>query len=243
MTVLAGPISLPAAPATSTWPAPWEAPFPFSTPFVYAPAFGRALVVDIVQTANTGGTPWYVETVPPPVGARADNGPRTACRYGNGSVNTTIQYALPHAGGEWWLGYSRLLPNAVGVGALGVQGVGGSWAGFRLPIDLALIQAPGCSWNTSVELMVPLRADALGDARWPTLSIPNVPGVAGGVFYDHSVFLDPGANAAGLVTNWSSQWTLAPVPSPCTTLFANDRYAGNARGNVLRATGTTMRLR
>src|SRR6185369_10289068 len=59
-TVFTGMLSLPVRFATAAWPQAGEAPVPFAAPFVYVAAGGKALVVDVVQTAVLGNG-WSLE--------------------------------------------------------------------------------------------------------------------------------------------------------------------------------------
>jgi hypothetical protein len=71
---------------------------------------------------------------------------------------------------------------------------------------MAGIGAPGCSWNVGLEtgVYMPIVANAAKDAKSPVLNVPATPG--GWTFFDQALFLDAQANAAGLVTSWSSEW-------------------------------------
>ena len=244
-TVLSGPISLPAANNQATWPAPWQTPFPFTTPFVFVKAAGSSLVVDILQTGNTGTAIWYLEASGPDNGTRAENGgPLSTCKFSNGNYNNGLGYSLPKVGGSWSLSYSSILPNAIGVGALGGSGVGGTWGSLTLPIDLAPFGAPGCKWNVSADFTVGLTASASGSASWASIPIPNNPSLGGGVFYDHAAFLDPLANTWGVVTTWSSKWIVGTgIGAPGSTLGVTGNTAATATtGSISRGLLATLQL-
>src|SRR5262249_44708882 len=65
-TMFTGPLSLPNRPIP-TWPAPWEAPVPFTVPFLYVP-IGKSFVVDIVQTGALSNAIWFLEAWVPDLG-------------------------------------------------------------------------------------------------------------------------------------------------------------------------------
>lgn len=234
-TVLSGPISLPGSVNPPTWPAPWEAPYPFAVPFTYTNTAGQSLVVDLAQSGNTATSPWYVEAWYPDTGGRDSNvAAQSSCRFSNGNYNNSLSYRLPVLGGAWYVNYNNLLPNAIGFAAIGGSGVGGTWLGFPLPIDLSSFGAAGCSWNVSMDITIPLTASATGSAGWPTnlVTIPNGPRLIGRSFYDHAAFVDPAANAFGIVTTWSSKWTIGSNRGqPGAFVYAVGNAAGNATGS------------
>jgi hypothetical protein len=240
VTVLSGSVSLPAAANTATWPAPWQPPFPFTVPFPYGSLPGGSLVIDIHQDqgANRAGTSWYLEYTTPDVGGRFSNpSAQSTCRFSGGTYNNSLSYTtagLGGNGGPWYVSMGGIQPNAVGMGALGAAGVGGTWNGIPLPIPLAGIGAPGCSWNVSMLITVGLAANASGSAQWPTITIPADPTLRGSAFYDHAVFVDPLANAAGLVTTWSSKWSIGTqIGAPAAYLSATGNSNMNPTGTLV----------
>ncbi|MEZ5964831.1 MAG: hypothetical protein R3F56_13380 [Planctomycetota bacterium] len=245
-TVLSGSINLPANGNLPTWPAPWETPFPFSASFSYSNTAGQSLVVDIMQTGNSATTPWYVEAWYPDTGRRASNpSAQSSCRFSNGNYNSGLSYRLPVVGGGWYVNYSSVLPNAPGFAAIGVQGVGGNWLGLPLPFDLGVFGATGCSWNVSMDVTVPITANASGTAGWPTnlVTIPNQRWFIGRDFYDHAALVDPAANAFGIVTTWSSKWTIGSNRGqPGAFVSAVGNSAGNATGSRVNEATVSLLL-
>jgi hypothetical protein len=245
ITLLSGQISLPNSTNPPTWPAAWETPFPFTTPLPYARPMGQSLVIDLHQTNNSGTTPWYVEAQYPDTGTRVNNPPgaQSNCRFSNNSYNSAIGYRLPAVGGSWTLNYQGGLPTGLmGVGALGAQGAGGMWAGQTLPFTLALWGAPNCSWGVSADFTQPLTSTT-NIYQWPTYNIPNDPNLGGQSFYDHALFVDPGANPAGWVTTWSSKWTIGTNKgSPAAIVFATGANAANPTGTYQPEVGISTRL-
>jgi hypothetical protein len=218
--VFSGNVNVPQDSSTQS-PAPWAVNITFQTPFPFIPPLGKGLVLDFqIQsfTPTNGTTPWSVDAAIAPTGTRVSNpSAQSNCKFSNGNYNNTISYVFPSLGGIWWVRYSNLLAGAPGLGVVGSQGVGGNWSGVPLPFSLAALGAPGCSWNASAAIILPLVADASAGAKWPDLQMPNDPGLAGQSFFDQAAFVDPTANALGLVTVWSSKWTFGTTPAPAAT--------------------------
>lgn len=242
-TVISGSISLPAATNPATWPAPWVPAFPFSAPYVYVPATGGSLVIDLTQVQAAGATSWYVEYTTPDNGGRAGNGSApSTCRFSNNGYNSGLSYTtagLNPAGGTWYASYNGLLPNAVGVVAISAFGVDnkGTWP---LPLDLTGVGAPGCFFNVGLEIgfVAAMTASASGSARTPNVTIPA--GLGGNAFYDQTLWIDPAANALGLVTGWSSKWLIGTgAGAPAAFVYATGNSHMNATGvRVLGASPT-----
>jgi hypothetical protein len=243
-TVMTGQVSLPAETNPGSWPAPWQTPIPFSTPFVFVAATGQSLVIDVSQTGNSATTPWYVEMTSPDSGGRVSNpSSSSSCRFSNNTYNSGLSYTtggLNPNGGTWYVQYNNLLPNTSGVAWLGMQGVGGMWGSLSLPFDLTSLGAPGCSINASVDIVVPLTATNTS-ARWPNVTIP--PGYGGTSFFDHSIWLDPAANALGAVVGWSSRWNIGTgIGAPGAMLSATGNSAGNPTGSLVPGRLPTWQL-
>jgi hypothetical protein len=246
VTVFTGTINLPAETNPPTWPANWNT-IPFTAPFPYTNAMGPSLVIDLKQVGNTATTAWYVEVTSPNLGNRLENGgPQSTCKFSNGNYNSGLSYTTAGIGGNggpWYVTYNSLLPNTVGVAAIGVQGVGGNWNGIPLPYSLASLGAPGCTWNVSVEFMVGLATNATGSATWPTQTIPNDPALRGAFFYDHSAFVDAAANALGLVVGWSSKWEIGTqLGAPGCSVSATGTTANNPTGTLQQGFLATLQL-
>ena len=248
-TVFNGTLSLPAAANPGTWPAPWQAPIPFATPFVFAKASGSTFVVDILQIGNTSTSSWFLEASVPDNGFRGENpingasGYQGNCKFSNGNANGAIGYFTPYVGNIWNINYQNLPPNLTpGWGAVGASGAGGSWGGFALPIDLTPFNAPNCKWGVSMDVVYSLSANASGIAQGPTINIPNDPSLINGEFYDQSIWIDPPANAWGVVTSWTSKWRIGTgkgVPAAFLAVTGNTA-ATAATGTHYKETAPTL---
>jgi hypothetical protein len=246
VTVFNGTINLPAATNPPAWPAPWETPIPFSAPFPFTSAMGLSLVIDIAQTGNSATTPWYVEATSPNNGGRAGSNPsaQSTCRFSNNNYNNSLGHVSQIlVGGTWYVNYGSILPNAIGVAAIGAQGVGGSWNGIPLPFDMSGVGAPGCSWNISMDYIVGIAASASGSAPWPVQQVPNDPSLAGAFFFDQAIFVDSAANALGLVASWSSKWEIGTgIGAPGALVAATGSAAANPAGFLTRGQLPTLQL-
>jgi hypothetical protein len=72
-----------------------------------------------------------------------------------------------------------------------------SIGGVPLPVSLAFLGAPGCALLTSGELVVPLPV-VNGTGTW-TVQVTGGPQLVGQRFFAQGIWLEPGANPAGLV--------------------------------------------
>jgi hypothetical protein len=218
-------------------------PFAFNQAYLYAGPLGRSLVIDILQTGNSGATSWFVEATSPDLGAGGSNaGLMPYCRFSTGQGTIIHRYQYPTIGGTWFATYVGLVPNTIGFGAIGSRGVGGTWNGIRLPFDLGPLGAPGCSWNVSVEYTVGLASAGIF-ASWPTLNVPNDPALAGAQFYDQAAFFDAAANPLGFVPTWSSRWTIGSgIGAPGASVAAVGNSARNPTGTLSPGFVATMQL-
>ena len=153
------------------------------------------------------------------------------------------QIGLAGNGGTWFVQYGGLQAGLVGIGAIGADGVGGSWNGIPLPIDLGPIGAPNCRWSVSILFTVGLTTGTTTSARWPNMTIPNDPALRGTAFYDHSLWVDAPANPLGIVTGWSSKWQIGTqVGAPAAYLSVTGNGHSGATGTLTPGGCTTLQL-
>ena len=245
LTAFTGPISLPTRPDPTQWPAPWETPIPFTSPFVYFKSNGTSIVVDFFQTGNTGTKSWELEATAKFAANRSANGPsqNNTCKFFNGQVIGSFSSSNPTIGATWTVDYNvpSGIPGIVGFGAIGFAGVGGTWNGLTLPIDLGVFGAPGCTWNVSVEATIPMASTT--SVRW-SIPIPKNPGLIGQSFYDHTAFRDLLANPWGIVTGISNKWTIGhpTTGNPGTTVAAVGNGYASTFGVVTVGQAATVQL-
>ncbi|MEM7203980.1 MAG: kelch repeat-containing protein [Planctomycetota bacterium] len=114
----------------------------------------------------------------------------TGCPGGSGVPQLQAGY-LPTAGGPFEV---RLLKPFGAPGAVIFGLSDSSWGAATLPLELSLIGSPGCHLWVSPDVVVPVSsAFGIGSVIVPNL----VPALAGGVFFNQGVVLDP---TAGVIT-------------------------------------------
>ena len=207
-TVFTGTLSLSASATNPSWPASWEAPVLFTVPFFFVKPFGRSLVIDITMSSASTAV-WLAEQWSPTSGLI--KGGVTGCAFGNGRIAELCSVNSATLGGAWRTSYQvfplSFPPGVSGVAVVGTRGPGATWAGLRLPIDLAAFGAPGCFWGVSADFVFPLLVSS-GCAETAEVPLPPDPALAGVTFYDQGFFLDPSANALGAVASSNRQTTI-----------------------------------
>lgn len=243
--VFNGTITLPPEAYSGPGPGPFWALIPFQAPFLYIQSMGPALVADFQVTVYTPLAPatdsWLIDAqTMPQSGAHAIQGPsQVNCKSSTGGYCGAFGSAGLYGPGAPWsytLGNSaamfKLLPNAPGVMTYGTQGNGTVWNGLSLPFDLAPLGAPGCFWSTNIVLAIPIQVDATGVVT-VRVRVPNDPFLIGATFFDQGAIVDPAANALGLVTLWSSRWTVGTSRLPGGALVSKMLdSAASPTGNV-----------
>jgi hypothetical protein len=71
--------------------------------------------------------------------------------------------------------------SSLGLFALGLSKT--TWNSIPLPLDLNVVNAPGCSLYVSLDVQFVIATDAVGNASFK-LGIPNTPQLAGLRFYN-----------------------------------------------------------
>jgi hypothetical protein len=75
------------------------------------------------------------------------------------------------------------------------------------------------------------------------LRLPSDPAIAGRTFYEQAVLVDPGANAWGLATTWSSKWTVGVHPGVRASFIdLLWPFTNNPTGRFNGRTGVTVQL-
>ena len=124
----------------------------------------------------------------------------TGCANGAGvPVFAPASGSIPLLGKDFNLEFSSL-PTTLGVKLFGLVGFSKtSWAGFPLPQDLALINAPGCTQYVSIDASFQL-PHAGGTATWD-ISIPNDRSLSGLEFFLQALIIDALGPVRFSVTN------------------------------------------
>lgn len=248
-TVFSGTVRLPARTVTS-WPAPWEAPIVFQTPFAYDGSAGPTLVVEMEVSNNSAQRPWSTELYRTDLGTHRNNHFTQDCRNSANNWSTGVQWNGPAVGRRFtfsYHGYPCQKPVLAASAALfGHQGVGGSFLGRTLPIALDSISGldawPNCFLANDVFVTVPLTymdvattAPVCSVKLLPAMLIPNDPSLANVVFYTQAVSIDPDASGRPRIfMSSSSEWTIGDaIPVPGSFLerqYDNQNPVGRAMG-------------
>lgn len=116
----------------------------------------------------------------------------TGCTGSRGVPQLVAQTnSLPRIGQTFSTRTSNLPWTGPALMLLGVSDT--NYSGTPLPVDLSMLNAPGCFLRTSIEDVQPLQ-NVLGTATW-SFVIPPVPGAT---FYLQTVPFDAVANPLGL---------------------------------------------
>jgi hypothetical protein len=116
----------------------------------------------------------------------------TGCPTSNGPVGLRAM-SLPYVG----LNFDQRITDAPAAAVVGILMFGVSntlWGGLPLPLDLAVVGAPGCNLNVSTDVAVTvLLGGGVGQATW---SLPNLPSAVGVQFYTQGFVFDPASPLA-----------------------------------------------
>jgi len=219
MTVFQAKLNLPAEYGGGTGIAPYSIVIPFAQPYPFAVPMGAGFVVDISINNYTGTAPWYMDAMGIQSGQWAyalSSFAGLNCVYSNskGSAGGGTLSATLYPGGSFYFYQSGMPANLAGFVILGSRGPGSKWGPIQLPLDLGFLGAGSCALGVSMEITLPSSTDATGMWRWPTINIPNNPALGGFSIFEQAIYVDPGANAAGLVTTFVMEWPIGSGARP-----------------------------
>ena len=117
---------------------------------------------------------------------------------GGGAVPALTNNGLPTLGKSFQVNLNSAAPNSTASLIIGVSK--SSWASLKLPLDLGIIGAPGCSLLASAQLQVPTKTNASGSASI-SITIPNSATLVGKKFYNQYLIYDPSINRVGWVAS------------------------------------------
>lgn len=204
--VFNGPLNLPAVPQ-STWPGTWEPPVPFTVPFPYAQSMGSTLVVDWVTSGGTSGRVWYADATVIGYGSNTSALYQSNCKNSAGGTSGSWSYFTyqPYPGGQFTLslfGYPGNVPSLnASVLVFGTQGPGGTFGGLTLPFlisSLGIPAQPNCQWGIDWLLDLPMTYTTStsatgGSVRINTITMPNLPSLAGTSMFTQALSIDTDA--------------------------------------------------
>lgn len=152
-------------------------------------------------------------TVPVSIGALEQDGGAAAsytvfgagCAGTSGVPSNTIS-APPQIGTSPTITFGNLPPPNI---AIAVLGLSNTFAGaIPLPVDLAILGAPGCNARTSLDVTIGLAG--VGGTASTAFPIANNPILIGFTFYTQALVLDPPLNAFGLSTSDAAVVVVGP---------------------------------
>jgi hypothetical protein len=256
-------VSLPANKRGTKWPEPWftpAVPFSGSNIFVHAPVKGGSLVIECITTNNSQKRTYYIEGHQPDNGQRQSNGPSGGCQnHSDGGWNSSIGYRMPKIGGQWYITHYNMPSNEPNMkrslNIIGLQGVGGTAFGRKLPIPITtlgfldvckrragvlandLVIAQGMTYTPSTA------GTSRGQLRSPTVNIPNDPKLGGAVFYQQPFCGDKKlGNYDQIYMGWPSKWIIGSGKGPLgSTVYRTGNNAATS-GFVRNGYGATVRL-
>lgn len=118
---------------------------------------------------------------------------------GSAGTPTLGSEGFPDLGKTILVNASSLPANQAGVLFFGSNNE--NWNGATLPLDLTAYGMAGCSLHVSLDVGLPMTADAQGFASTP-FAVPSVSSLIGLAMFGQYATLDPGANTLGVV--WSN---------------------------------------
>jgi hypothetical protein len=248
--VFDGTIALPATPAPGVWPAAWEAPIQFATPFAYDGSAGNSLVVDVRATGNDGLQTWYAASVAIGFGSVQTVYASGSCLTNNGTYSGSFGYRQfqPYLGGAFslsLLGYPDRRPSfASSVLLFGFQGPGALLGGLTLPVQLTslgLDASPSCMLAVAPDSVVPItydpgRSSVPGTLFCSPFTVPADPTLTGVSFFTQALSVDfeNGMPSPRLFPSLALRWTIGSGLRPAASQVVRfaDPTPSSATGTV-----------
>lgn len=202
-TVFQGTITMPPSGARTQWPAPWETPIVFQTPFSFVNAPG-SLVIDVATTGSGDAGSWSVEVYEIDEGESTRDLVQTDCRSSTGqTVLGRVEQNHLVPGGHFRVGFNFYPSNQplLHTSFIGVGFAGTSAPGLPYLLNMpGLPAAEGCQWGVDVEVALdatyfpgPQTHPALGMVGMSsTMPIPNNPLLVDFEFFAQALSLDAG---------------------------------------------------
>ena len=255
VTVFRGSVNLPAR-SQGSWPEPWEAKVPFSTPFAWAKSGTASLAVELTSSGNSALRTWFIEGYRPENGGQQTELSPFHCAHSGGTSNNSIRLSPAAIGQPWQVEYFRFPENTPSfrssVLALGAQGRGGTFGGQTLPITLANLgipSQPGCQLANDVLATVPMTYTTStsrnnGTLRTPSLTIPNDRALIDRSFYTQPLCVDTDAATQRPViyAAWASKWTIGSGESPAGSSVSRLGNNANPVGTISQGTVPALRF-
>lgn len=208
--------SLPANPAPTTPPAPFNVNVGWTTAFIFDARKGNLILEWTIPGTANKQNPYFVdsESFKPgnPTGTVVPFG-----TFGTFSAQENVTFSAVAAtlkpGGTLDVNGTSFSKSYTGRLILGLSKT--TYNSVPLPFDLTAIGAPGNSLYTSMDFLLPFPMSGSG-SQWQarcTAPIPNDNLLSGLTFYAQSYYADANANAAGLVASNALELT-TPAANP-----------------------------
>ncbi|MEM7204682.1 MAG: hypothetical protein AAF628_30775 [Planctomycetota bacterium] len=187
---------------TTAWEwdgADWQQRQPTTTPL--SPVLRRSAwdpVLRQVLWLDTNDATWHYGPTSPARFATIGTG----CAGTAGAPSRLTALQLPWLGDRYILEIDRVPASQPALALFGLSST--SWRGVPLPLALDGLGLLGCTLHSSIELAVPVLANAAGRATWE-VQLGMSPALLGATFYDQAIVPAPGVNPAGLVVSDAAQ--------------------------------------
>jgi len=203
-TVVNGAYNLPPQPALATSPSPFNVRFSWNTPVMFSSMTGDNLLMDVTIPGPRGKSSYFLDAevssggssggVVRPFGTTGKfSRPETVTLSGD------AQTLIP--GGTLDIRCGSFTQNYTG--NLLVSLSNQSWGSISLPLNLGILGAPGNNLYVGMDVTLPFTTGPSTTAGFESRMsspIPSQPPFHGLTFYTQAYYLNPGANAAGLVS-------------------------------------------
>ena len=245
-TVVQGNWNLPAQPAPTATPAPFDVDFNWTTPFLYTATSGD-LLFDITLPGTIGKSSYFVDAE---VTTGVDG---AAIPFGtSGAFGTPESFALAanapalRPGGSVSLTCGPFRSELRGQPGARVSDAG--WGTVNLPLDLNVLGAANNWLYVSMDLQTGFATapTAAGHESTFQASIPNTSTYNGLRVFAQAYYLDPSANNAGLVATHALALRLQdPTAGPESNMvghFDSTSLKGNLVGGASRIVAPIVRF-
>jgi hypothetical protein len=254
-TVFQGVISLPTA-AASAWPAPWQTPVLFSSPFAYAAANGSTLVVelDTISSRNL----WVLEGYGAEVGGSRTELHQPGCLHSGNRPLFDNWGQSPNLvpGGSFYVGFGTYPTNTPSLAAnllfISPTGLGSSVGPYVTPFLLSRVAParPNCLWAIGINnaVTLPMEYVTSGNTAFlalrSELRVPNDARLQNAVFYTQNLAADvDAANNLALFPSVAVRWLIGTNRQIPVSMAFTSYVPGFVAPEGLIATSTGAALR
>lgn len=201
--VFQGVINLPAYPASALYPAPFEAPIVFQTPFAYDGNAGQSLVIDVSVAGNSRVNSWHASCATVAYGMVDTEYVSSQCTTIDGRISGSFGFNQfqPMTGSSFslsHLGFAEKPSYQFSWMLIGFAATGSAFGGGTLPMPLTALgfaANPNCNLVVQPDLVEPMQYFAgqngsPGVLAFGPIAVPADPSWVGLRFYTQSMSLD-----------------------------------------------------